>query len=162
MGIITKEIENAFNDVFKEFSMVKKSSKKIYSGYYEVIYTNNTTALVINYEEKEPRLSVNIYQLINGQIIYNPEYTNKWLQTKLYGFEINEILFYYDKNLCIRSFYEYSKSSEYKNYENDLFQYFCIYSTAVKNYCSSFLQGNFDKFDEIELSTKERVRELLK
>ncbi len=150
-------IIEAFNEIFIKYTMHKKTSKKISEGYYEIVFINTTTGLEIHYDVREARLDVDIYRLVNGEIVHNPDF-GEWFKTKLNGFDLNYILLYHNSQLCIPSLYKYSADSIYNSNENGFYLYCKLFADRLDKYCSDFLNGNFTNFDKYERFIKNEVK----
>ena len=118
----SNSIKNIIIDAFKEicvkYAFQKKTSKKLWEGYYEIVFVNNTTGLEIHYDVREARLDVDIYKLVNGVIVHNPDF-GEWFKTQLTGLDLNYILLYYNSELCIPSLYKFPSDSIYNSIDNN-------------------------------------------
>jgi len=157
----SNSIKNIIIDAFKEicvkYAFQKKTSKKLWEGYYEIVFVNNTTGLEIHYDVREARLDVDIYKLVNGVIVHNPDF-GEWFKTQLTGLDLNYILLYYNSELCIPSLYKFPSDSIYNSIDNGFYLYCKLFADRLDKYCSDLLNGNFKNFEIYEQFIKKELR----
>ena len=159
------EVASDFDQVVKEefeylikeygFSLVKCRDV---AGGYEILFTNKTTGVLIEYEFREAYLFVTVYRLVNAVFVVDPGIIEP--DTVLNGFSLDDILAVRNPDTIIKPAYEYGADSEFYNPETGLRLYVHKFAENLKHNASDTLRGDFQLFGKLDKIVKERASRL--
>src|SRR5436190_18739047 len=91
------------------FSTIAKC-EKVADG-YEILFTNRTTGVRLNYEFREAYVFVTIYRLINGKFVENPNPIKP--ESVMHGFSLDDIIAVQNPEAMVKPAYQYGTNSVY-------------------------------------------------
>lgn len=132
-----------FNFLIDRYGFELKSSKREAGNTYKTTYQNSTTAVIINWDQREHWIYVEFYKLTHGKLVLDPLAISRGAPIK--GF-------YLDTLLSIRS-----PQTSIKNMPTNISEVeSCLkdYSKATEIFAADILEGNFSILEEIEKAEK--------
>jgi hypothetical protein len=154
----SKDFDELAKEQFKflklDFECILSECKKENWG-YELIYLNKTTAVKIVYEFREAYIFINLYQLVNGNLIDNPSTITA--NTHLHGYSLDDIITHKNRSALIQPVYQYHETSEYYDSQTGLALYVSAFANNLKEYGADILLGNFKIFSQLDSVVKDRA-----
>lgn len=136
--------------ILRKFSYLEheygfKIVKKKRNNDFEILYTNETTGVLIIFDRRENQIFVMVYQLENGVFRENPIFINH--DTKIYGYDLEDIL-----SSRISRYSGTKRSVDFNGVLDELDNY----AKMLKFYASDLLLGDFQLFPKVEKIVKSR------
>lgn len=120
-----------------------------------LLYSNTTTGVEIAYEFRYATVNIMLYRLVESKFIRNPINITKG--TKLFGFDLIDLLSIRNPNAIILPAYEYGENSKYYNPIDGFELYIGDFAAILKNNAADVLLGDFTIFTELENIVKGRI-----
>ncbi len=134
-----------FNYLVTEFNFSPFSARKD-GSLYEIVFRNNTTAVIVNWERSENWIYIELYRLVSGKLITDP--TNISTQTNLNGYYLDDLL-----SIRHPSF----PPIKHPVSDKGIVDAITSYSTMLHRYAADVLNGDFTIFNELERIVKNRI-----
>lgn len=150
-------VKKAFEYLVNDYGFSLAKSRKVAGG-YEILFTNKTTGVLIEYEFREAYVFVMVYRLVNGIFVANPRPIKS--DTVMNGFSLDDILALRNPDAMMKPAYEYGTESEFYNQASGLGLYVRKFAENLRNYASEMLGGDFQLFDKLEEIVKQRAARL--
>lgn len=121
------------------------------SLFYQLTYKNSTTGVIVTYDAREQYIDIDLYRLVNGQIIKNLMHALKGNET-INGFSLDYIV----KKKTLRdttqilSIHEYGKDADFTSPEG-FSKYLDLFTTNLKKYAGHILKGDFTDFKHLDV-----------
>jgi hypothetical protein len=147
MKTLANKVELIFNFLKTDYEF-KRTSKKIYSTYFEIVFKNTTTGISLHYDARENYFYVVIYKLIDGEIVENALPIKR--NIPLDFFNLDYVIQFFEKEK-----YELYFEENYKNKSFD--DIIKQYALDLVRYAGDMLSGDFKNFSEVEKIAKNKL-----
>jgi hypothetical protein len=148
MKTLANKAEIVF-DFLKTAYGFKKVSKDIDRDYFKISFKNKTTEISLNYELREQLFFIFIYKLTNNEILDDAQLKTK--DKSLNSLDLQYIIQYSEGSNYLECF-----KQKYKNYPFE--EVIQQYALDLVKYAKDILNGDFEKFNEVEkIANKRRL-----
>lgn len=118
--------------------------------FYQLVYKNSTTGVVITYEAREQYINIELYRLINGQIVKN----------LMHALRSNEMINVFSLDYILKKkalgnkdqilpIHEYGEDAGFFSL-GGFSEYVELFTTNLKKYASHILTGDFSDFKNLD------------
>ena len=133
------------------FKLIKENKSELFLS-----YKSKLVAIRVKFDIRQGYLSIMVYKLEDGLLLENPIIILP--ESKLYGFNFDDILDGINKDLIILPIYlQNENDSKYRKSENGLEEYILDVSLNFKKYSKPILCGDFKLFQHANNNVKNRV-----
>jgi len=134
-----------FEYLINEFNFSVVSTRKD-GGMYEIVFQNNTTAVIVNWERQENRIYTEVYRLVNGNLIPDPAIISPNIE--LNGYYLDDLL----STRCSGF-----SPTRFPVDDTGIVQIISNYATLLHQHAADVLNGDFKIFNELEKIVKSRI-----
>lgn len=125
------------------FEVVAK--RKETGNILNLIFQNRTTAVIVKWERNENWICVELYRLVNGELVLDSGKVN--FSSVLNGYYLDDLLSIRHPGFLTSSL----------NNENEVLNAIAIYSKGLRDHGADILTGDFSIFHDLEKMVKGRL-----
>ncbi|MCP4142556.1 MAG: hypothetical protein GY755_20140 [Chloroflexi bacterium] len=146
MSDLHEDILEGFSRLAEQYGLdlIETTSDALF---YELVFKNSTTGMIVMFEARDQFIFVSLYKLINGKIIGN---TTRALQTneKINGFNLNFIV--HIENPSDKPLPMHKYPAERGLFKDGYAEYVGFFTKNLEKYADDILRGDFSRFPKIE------------
>ncbi len=121
----------------------------------EIVYLGAKTGIRLLYEDMVPFVFVFVCKLVDGRIVDNPQLITP--ESEPLCFDLNDFL---DEKTKMKLATDYGPDSIYMDESDGMSNYVDAFSTRLRNYGQSFLNGDFSRLPEMQKLIRARAENL--
>ena len=149
---LRKIIFDTFQFLITEFDyeLIEQTSEVMF---YKLVFKNSTTGVVVMYESREQYIDIDLYKLIDGQIVKNVTHA-LISKEKIKGFRLDSIMKARNIRKQILPIHKYGEDSEFHG-DNGLSKWVALFAENLRSYAADILNGDFSSFEELDAQFRE-------